>query len=52
MAIGKNRDNTEDGGKVCDGVEEKIPISLDEDEVKKLKESADQLKKIAGELEL
>ena len=24
MAIGKNRDNTEDGGKVCDGGEEKI----------------------------
>jgi len=24
LAIGKNRDNTEDGGKVCDGGEEKI----------------------------
>jgi len=24
LAIGKNKDNTEDGGKVCDGVEEKI----------------------------
>ncbi len=34
------------------GVEEKIPISLDEDEIAKLKESAEQLKKIAGELDL
>jgi hypothetical protein len=24
LAIGKNRDNIKDGGKVCDGVEEKI----------------------------
>lgn len=35
-----------------DGVETQVPISLDEEEQKKLKESADTLKKILAELEL
>ncbi len=35
----------------ADGVEEKIPISLDEEEVEKLQNSAKQLKRIADSIE-